>query len=68
MSNVKIKSFEGIAFYSPDECPDESHHEGCVVVVMVGDDHKWHVDASDVKGLEEDEFCGSCGQIGCGWG
>jgi hypothetical protein len=64
MPNVRIDGHEGIAFYEPDECLD---HEDCVVVMMVGDDYKWHVDASDVERLEEDEFCGSCGQIGCGW-
>ena len=66
--NVRIKGYEGIAFYNPLVCPDEDHSEDCRVVVMVGDDHRHHVDAADISPLGEDEFCGGCGQIGCGHG
>lgn len=37
-------------------------------VVMVGDDHVHYVDPSDLSPLDDDEFCGGCGQIGCGHG
>ena len=66
--NVRVKGWEGIAFYKPMTCEDNSHDLGCEVVVMVGDDRRHHVDESDVTPLKEDEFCGGCGQIGCGHG
>ncbi len=34
---------------------------------MVGDDHEWHLDATDLHQIEDDEYCSGCGQIGCGW-
>lgn len=37
-------------------------------VTMVGDDMKFVVDLHDCTVLEESEFCGGCGQIGCGHG
>lgn len=64
--NVKVEGYEGIAFYDPYVC--EEHGEDCRIVVMVGDDHAWHVEVDDITELEEDEFCGECGQVGCGWG
>lgn len=39
-----------------------------VKIRMVGDDRDFLVDRSEVTAIEEDEFCGGCGQIGCGWG
>ena len=38
------------------------------VIRMVGDDRDFEVDVSDVEPIDEDEFCGGCGQIGCGHG
>ena len=35
------------------------------IVIMVGDDTKHFVDTDSLRKLDEDEFCGSCGQIGC---
>lgn len=43
-------------------------HSDCVMVRMVGDDRDHHVDSSDLAALNGDEFCGGCGQIGCGHG
>jgi hypothetical protein len=37
-----------------------------VVAVMVGDDRKHKVAIEDIELLGEEEFCRSCGQIGCG--
>lgn len=39
-----------------------------VRVHMVGDDRVYEVNADDCSPLPDDEFCGSCGQIGCGHG
>ena len=36
-----------------------------VIAVMVGDDHKWSVDKSDLIEINEDDYCAECGQIGC---
>lgn len=34
---------------------------------MVGDDKEWIFDVSDLTPLSEDDYCPSCGQIGCRW-
>ena len=41
---------------------------GSILVVMVGDDHKWTVDAEDLVKIGENDYCDGCGQIGCGHG
>src|SRR3972149_2864137 len=38
---------------------------GRVIVVMVGDDHKWEVDVEDLTPLASGDYCRDCGQIGC---
>ena len=38
---------------------------GRVVMIMVGDDHKFTVDESDCTEISEDDYCHECGQIGC---
>ena len=53
----------------PDEDTEWSGMEnrtGRIVVVMVGDDHRWIVDEEDIKPIAREEYCGECGQIGCG--
>jgi len=35
------------------------------VVRMVGDDRDHEVSSAELKALDEDEFCGGCGQVGC---
>lgn len=44
----------------------EQCRTGQVVCVMVGDDRHWAFDPEDVQPLEREEYCGECGQIGCG--
>ena len=39
-----------------------------VRAVMVGDDHEHIIDVDDLTAISEDDYCHSCGQIGCGWG
>ena len=36
------------------------------VVVAIGDDMEREVDLDSLSKLEEEDFCGGCGQIGCG--
>lgn len=52
--------------YDDDPEPTET---GKLLVVMIGDDHKYAVDPEDCELIDEDEesIC-SCGQLGCGWG
>ena len=38
------------------------------IVIAVGDDTEREVDADSLTALTEGDFCGSCGQIGCGHG
>ena len=38
------------------------------IVRMVGDDHDYEVPFVELELVERDEFCGGCGQIGCGHG
>jgi hypothetical protein len=69
-----VKGWRGIAFYvlgwetQPDEDTEWSGYEsrtGKVLAVMVGDDYRHSVHPEDLTPLEEDQFCHSCGQIGC---
>lgn len=41
--------------------------DGFVVAVMVGDDRPSTFDPEEVTLIDEDEFCGCCGQFGCRW-
>lgn len=38
---------------------------GMVEAVMVGDDRVWVVDPDDLTAIQDDEYCSSCGQVGC---
>ena len=61
---VKVSQYPGVAFHRAKECDEHFH---CGIYVMVGDDREHHVDLHDVSPLKDDEFCGECGQVGCGW-
>lgn len=37
-----------------------------VRAVMVGDDRVHEVEVEDLIPIDRDDYCGSCGQIGCG--
>jgi len=70
----QVVGYKGIAFYVlgwetvPDEDTEWTGIEkrtGKVVLVMVGDDHHFAFDPEDIKPLNREEYCGSCGQMGC---
>ena len=72
---VRIAGYEGIACVilgyqtEPDEDTEWSGIENrtdLLVARMVGDDHYFLVDPSDVSALPREDYCGECGQIGCG--
>lgn len=65
---------QGIAWHvlgwetEPDEDTDWSGYEvrtGNVVARMVGDDRDFSIDPEDVTPLDREDYCGSCGQVGC---
>lgn len=37
-----------------------------VRAVMVGDDREHKIETCDLTPLDDDNYCGQCGQIGCG--
>ena len=58
----RVKGWSGIAFGFLGYADDA---EETAVVYMVGDDETHKVKVSDCTPLSDDEFCLSCGQIGC---
>lgn len=60
--NVTVKGYRGVAFYV------RKAREGRTQVVMVGDDRVWDVPVTDCTALGRKNFCGVCGQVGCGYG
>lgn len=46
---------------------EEVASESQVRAHMVGDDKEWILDIDDLQELDEEDYCGSCGQIGCPW-
>jgi|SRR5262252_1640933 len=67
--------YDGIAWYvlgwetEPDEDTEWSGYEnrtGRVVAVMVGDDRRFTFEPDELHALERADYCGECGQIGCG--
>lgn len=63
--SVRVATYPGVAFNRHAVCDEHFH---CAIYVMVGDDRKHHVDLHDVTPLDDDDYCGGCGQIGCGHG
>ena len=74
---VRCDRFRGVACYvrrlhtepeSIDGWDDEEIETGNIVIRMVGDDRDHIVDPDDCTPIDDDDYCGSCGQLGCGWG
>lgn len=36
-----------------------------VIGVMVGDDHEHTIDVTSLTKIDDDDYCGGCGQVGC---
>lgn len=61
-----------------DEFEDESDEgewvddpDGSLVCCYVGDDREFTLDEDEVQDLrvaDDDDYCGGCGAIACGWG
>lgn len=74
-TTVRVEGHAGIAFFVSRNQNSNQRDEdgepipledGLLAVVMVGDDHRWIVDADTVSPLDDEDFCHGCGQIGCG--
>lgn len=72
---VRVKEYRGLALrvLGPETYQhwdfDEGFEEretGKMFVCMVGDDRKIAIDPDKAFRISKEEFCGSCGQIGCG--
>lgn len=55
--------FQGVALWFVELFED---NPTLATVVMVGDDHRFQVDADELQPVDRHDFC-SCGQVGCGW-
>lgn len=73
-ARYSVAGYGGVAFSyfgdetQPDEDTEWSGFEvptGRVVMVMVGDDHRFSIDPADCTVLSDDDYCPGCGQIGC---
>jgi hypothetical protein len=64
-NRYRVEGYEGVAFWVDRWCEDD---EDCLLMVMVGDDYRHHIDKTQAFVIDDDEYCGGCGQIGCGWG
>jgi hypothetical protein len=64
---IKVKDYRGIAFYVDGYTTLRLE---CIQCHMIGDDRVFTFDPDDygITVMEDDEFCSTCGQIGCGWG
>lgn len=74
-----VRTMPGVAFWLDrpeteqyDYNEDGSYEEtetGMVLAVMVGDDRRHVVDPDDLVLIADEDYCSSCGQIGCehGW-
>jgi hypothetical protein len=53
----------------PDENTDWTGYEvrtGRVICTMVGDNEHHRIDPGDLTPINREDYCGECGQIGCG--
>jgi len=59
MPTLRLSSFEwsGIEYVNPARR----------LVHMVGDDRTFDYDCDILSSLDDDDYCSSCGQVGCGW-
>lgn len=72
-----VRGYGGVAWCvlgwetEPDADTEWSGFEtrtGNLVCRMVGDDRYFSVDPDDVSAIDAGDYCGECGQIGCGHG
>jgi hypothetical protein len=76
-ARYRVAGMEGVAFYLRGYVKREQTMEewelgadaeddtSMVRAVMVGDDREHVIDVDDLERISEDDYCHSCGQIGC---
>lgn len=57
---VKVAGYKGVAWSIVDKAEEPWS------LVMVGDDQVFKFDPEECEEIDEDFFCQSCGQTGCG--
>ena len=57
----------GEAYYCDGSCEESQIDESRVICHMIGDDRDFEFEITELTKLDDEEYCGSCGQIGCGW-
>lgn len=60
---VTIAGWDGVAWAIVKTYPII----GRIDMVMVGDDRVFNHDWNDATIIDHEDYCGGCGQIGCGW-
>lgn len=63
--HVRHRRFGGVALWFIGY---HTEQPSTAIVRMVGDDRDHEVAADELEPINDDEFCGGCGQIGCSWG
>lgn len=58
----------GETFYCDGSCNDGEvgTNPDMVIGIMVGDNRKHTIDVAELTVIDEEDYCHSCGQIGCG--
>jgi hypothetical protein len=77
-AHYAVAGWPGVAFYLMGwlEYPGpDTEWDGIMLVdrtqvraVMVGDDREHVIDVDDLTEIADEDYCGGCGQIGCGHG
>ena len=71
----KVEGYKGIAWNvlgwetqadEDTELTGISERTGKVIAVMIGDDRYFTFEVDEIHPIQREEFCGECGQIGCG--
>lgn len=67
-----VEGYEGVAWYLTGYDVGEADEDGFVDTdtsrvraVMVGDDRVHVLEVSELRKLDDEEYCSVCGQIGC---
>jgi hypothetical protein len=60
---VSVRGYSGVAFrVDAYNAPTDEIHAH-----MVGDDREFTFSTDDATVISEDDYCPTCGQVGCGW-
>jgi hypothetical protein len=67
-----VNDCAGVAWFAHAYKPlfnEFGEEDGCdesiVIARMVGDDKDTEIEVSEITMIEDDKYCGGCGQVGC---